>query len=111
MKLEQIKGPFSANDTKTFAETDAQYVHVGVQMPKASPIGTVVRNGSNEAAMTEGVKSADIEINGHGFAVNETGILEFDGELSDGQVKVTFKKALPAETIIDILYSSINEDE
>lgn len=111
MKLQQIRGPFSANGTYTFAETDAKYVHIGIQLPKSAPIGTVVRNGINQAALADRIKSVDIEINGHGFAINESGTLEFDGELFEGQVKLTFKKALPAETIIDILYSSINEDE
>lgn len=104
MKLLQIKGPFAANSYKEFRENDVNYVHIGIQIPNRQPISWWSEEKQKYISF-DGPPTADIEINGQGYRINERGILEFDGQLSDGYVKIQFKKNFPMETIVDIIYS------
>ena len=47
--------------------------------------------------------TADIELNGVGYRINDKGILEFD-ELAETGIEISIKKNLPWESIIDIMY-------
>lgn len=108
MRLEQIKGPFAANSTVTFRDNDANYVHIGIQVPYGKIIGWWSDEGQ-EYRSFEGVPTPEIEVNGDGYFINKTGILEFDGQLDDGYVTVKFRKDFPMETIVDIVYSTSEE--
>ena len=42
------------------------------------------------------------------YKVNETGILELDGNFGS-KLKFTFEKSMPPETIVDVIYKDANE--
>ena len=42
------------------------------------------------------------------YKVNETGILEFDGNFGP-RLKITFEKSMPPETIVYVIYKDANE--
>lgn len=108
MRLEQIKGPFAAGTSKTFRDNDANYVHIGIQVPYGKIIGWW-SDEKNKYLSFDGVPTPEIEINGDGYFINKTGILEFDGQLADGYVTVKFRKNFPMETIVDVVYSASEE--
>lgn len=109
MKLLQIKGPFAANSYKEFRDNDTNYVHIGIQVPNAQPIAWW-SNEEQKYLSTRSTIAPDVEINGTGYHINERGILEFDGQLTDGYVKILFKKNFPMETIVDVAYQNIMEE-
>lgn len=99
MELIQYKGPFKSGDEITAeARYDYTMVHIGIQIPQRQPIATWK---SQEYP-------PDLTINGKSYAVNENGILEFDGT-SEISFTVKFNKELPPETILDVIYKSTEE--
>lgn len=99
MELVQYNGPFNSGDEiKTEVRYDYTVVHIGIQIPKRQPI----------AAWKSKEYSPDLTINGNPYAVNENGILEFDGT-SEISFTVKFNKTLPPETILDVIYKSTEE--
>lgn len=99
MEVKQFKGPFYTGGTITSeARYDYEIVHMGIQIPRRQPI----------SSYTKYAYPPDLEINGMGFAVNENGILEFDG-MAEVEFTVKFLKNLPPETLIDIVYKAVEE--
>jgi hypothetical protein len=116
MKVEQIKGPFSANATKTFGATDNRtYKHLGIQIPKRQPIAYNSYRALSEGKASSpvpkhsetlsGLLDVDIETtnSAYSYKINEKNCLEFDGNLGN-EVKITFLRDMPPETIIDLIY-------
>lgn len=106
MQLIQYKGPFTAGESFTVpAQYDYTYVHIGIQFPNIQPI----------AYITDGATTADVEIGEMDggtvpYRINETGILEFDG-LAQNSWRIRFLKDIPMEGIIDITYTTTNEEK
>lgn len=99
MELVQYKGPFSSGDEiKTDVRYDYAVVHIGIQIPQRQPIST----------WKSAEYAPDLTINGHQYAVNANGVLEFDG-ISAISFSVKFNKDLPPETIMDVIYKSTEE--
>lgn len=99
MEVVQFTGPFESGDeVSTEIRYDYTVVHIGVQIPQKQPI-RYVRDKAYDG---------DLMINGKSYAVNENGILEFDGT-TEIEFKLEFTKKLPPETIIDIVYKSTEE--
>lgn len=99
MEVFQFKGPFESGDeVTTEVRYDYTIVHIGVQIPQRQPI----------AYWKEKAYGSDLTINGKPYAVNEHGILEFDGT-TEIEFKLKFTKKLPPETIVDIVYKSAEE--
>lgn len=122
MYIEQIKGPFSRNSSKTFGGTDGRvYKHIGIQIPHREPTGystyRTYRENKKEMPSHEYFPATDISITTtdvdgsleHFFIINETGILELDGDNLGGMLKVKFFKDMPPETIIDLVYAAEGE--
>lgn len=94
MELIQYTGPFAAGQTITIpAQLNYSYVHIGIQIPKRQPI----------ALVTNKALDPDITLNGQGYRVNETGILEFD-ETGETSIEIKIERDLPWESIIDIMF-------
>ena len=95
MKLVQYTGPFTAGQTITIpAQIDYTYVHIGIQVPKRQPIELI-----NTVALP-----IDLTLNGVGYRVGNTGILEFD-ETTESSIELKIERDLPLESIIDITYN------
>lgn len=116
MKAEQIKGPFSAGVTKTFGAVDGRtYKHLGIQIPKRQPITYSSYRALSEGkaaspvpAHSESLSSLlDITIEtintSYSYKISEKNCLEFDSDLGN-EVKITFLRDMPPETIIDLIY-------
>lgn len=117
MILEQIKGPFTTGQTKTFGDTDGRnYIRIGVQIPKRQPIGYSEKRAYSEKKKTvppvEGHPDIDVTIRAydvdHSYSINECGILELDGSFGSS-FTVTFNRNLPQGSIIDALYKEKGE--
>lgn len=117
MRLVQKKGPFSAGASFTAGGTSAnEFVHIGIQLPQCQPLSTnygnkrmydsVDKSNTYETVYKQAV-SPDVRITVNNsisnFYINETGILEFDGQVGTA-VTVKFLKDMPAETVIDLVY-------
>lgn len=100
MKLVQLKGPFTVGQVITVpAQYDYNYVQVGVQTPQ--------NNGHIQYLNTKKLVP-DLKINNQSYFINYNDILEFD-EISEIEMRITFNKSLPADTIIDIAYKVLDE--
>jgi hypothetical protein len=128
MKVEQIKGPFSAGAYKMFGGTDGRiYTHIGIQVPKRQPLGYTTFRAIDEGLSSDSIpelvepivpsKYCDVTIifgsesdskSSYDYKISEKGILEFDGSFTNG-ITVKFLRALPPETIIDIAYKEEGE--
>ena len=117
MKLEQIKGPFSVKSNHTFnAGAGNSYVHIGIQIPKRQPIAyseyRALNEGKEDIILVPQIPDYDITITTNesefSYKVNETGILELDGNFGS-KLKFTFEKSMPPETIVDVIYRDANE--
>lgn len=102
MKLLQLTGPFSAGQTINIpAQQNCTYVHIGIQIPRErQPIAYWKERIST--ANQKGLHP-DLVINDVEYIISEAGILEFDG-LAELTWNIEFKRDLPMETIIDIVY-------
>ena len=95
MKLVQYTGPFTAGQTISIpAQIDYSYVHIGIQVPKRQPI---------ELIKTVALP-IDLTLNGVGYRIGNTGILEFD-ETTENSIEIKIERDLPWESIIDIAYN------
>ena len=117
MKLEQIKGPFSIKSSHTSnAGARNSYVHIGIQIPQRQPIAyseyRALNEGKEELLLFPQIPDYDITITTNqsefSYKLNETGILEFDGNFGS-KLKFTFEKSMPPETIVDVIYKDANE--
>ena len=117
MKLEQIKGPFSIKSSHTFkAGAGNSYVHIGIQIPKRQPIAysayRAFNDGNEDIILFPLIPDYDVTIptseSEFSYKVNETGILELDGNFGS-KLKFTFEKSMPPETIIDVIYKDEEE--
>lgn len=106
MRLQQLTGPFAKGSSITFSNPNASYVHLGIQIPNCGPLSW--QNESGEW-VSDGQIQTDLTINGMGYRINKTGILEFDGEMETGTLKIAFNRKLPMNTIIDIIYKNTSE--
>lgn len=96
MKLVQYIGPFQSGEQLTIpTQTGYSYVQIGIQIPFRQPVSLI----------TDGPLSIDMEINGVGYRINDSCILEFD-ELNEISIDITFMRDLPWETIIDVMYDA-----
>lgn len=94
MELIQYTGPFTAGQTISIpAQTNYSYVHIGIQIPKRQPIALIVDDALD----------IDLTLNGVGYRVNDTGILEFD-ETNETSINIEIARDLPWESVIDIMY-------
>lgn len=117
MKLEQIKGPFSTKSSHTFkAGAGNSYVHIGIQIPKRQPIAyseyRALNEGKEDIILFPQIPDYDVTITTNesefSYKVNETGILELDGNFGS-KLKFTFEKSMPPETIVDVIYKDKEE--
>lgn len=117
MKLEQIKGPFSIKSSHTFkAGAGNSYVHIGIQIPKRQPIAyseyRALNEGKDDIILFPQIPDYDVTITTNesefSYKVNETGILELDGNFGS-KLKFTFEKSMPPETIVDVIYKDEEE--
>lgn len=117
MKLEQIKGPFSIKSSHTFkVDAGNSYVHIGIQIPKRQPIAyseyRALNEGKEDIILFPQIPDYDVTITTNesefSYKVNETGILELDGNFGS-KLKFTFEKSMPPETIIDVIYKDEEE--
>lgn len=96
MKLVQYIGPFQSGEQLTIpTQTGYSYVQIGIQIPFRQPVSLI----------TDGPLPIDMEINGVGYRINDSCILEFD-ELNEISINITFMRDLPWETIIDVMYDA-----
>lgn len=94
MKLIQYTGPFRAGETINVpAEIDCTYTHIGIQIPHREPMINLMNKSI----------PLDLQINGMGYRINDTGILEFT-ETSALSFTIKFLKDMPMETTVDISY-------
>ena len=117
MKLEQIKGPFSIKSSHIFkAGAGNSYVHIGIQIPKRQPIAyseyRALNEGKEDIILFPQIPDYDVTITTNesefSYKVNETGILELDGNFGS-KLKFTFEKSMPPETIVDVIYKDEEE--
>lgn len=117
MILEQIKGPFTAGQSKTFGGSAGRnYIRIGIQVPDRQPIGYSEKRAYLEkkknVPLVEGHPDIDVTITAydvdHSYSINECGILELDGNFGSS-LKVTFNRNLPQGSIIDVLYKEEGE--
>lgn len=117
MVLQQIKGPFSIKSSKTFsAGVGNSYVHIGIQIPKRQPIAyseyRALYEGKEDIVLFPQIPDYDITITTSetefSYKINETGILELDGNFGS-KLKFTFEKTMPPETIVDVVYREQEE--
>lgn len=96
MKLVQYIGPFRAGDQLTIpTQVGYTYVQIGIQVPFRQPVSLV----------TDGPLSPDMSINGVGYRINDSCILEFD-EINEISIDIEFLQDMPWETIIDVMYDA-----
>ena len=106
MRLQQLTGPFEKGSSIAFSNPNANYVHLGMQVPNRGPLSWQNESGD---WVSDGKITADLNINGTGYRINKTGILEFDGEMETGTLKIAFNRRFPMNTIIDIIYKNTGE--
>ena len=113
MKLvynEKFYGPINAGTTITVPSiTNTKYTHIGIQIPKKTPINKIINDYSEEDNIMTTINN-DVDINistsagdnrGCDYRIVDTGILEF-GNLGNNEVIIRAMRDLPVETIIDI---------
>lgn len=111
MKLRQVTGPFGANSQIHISNMNADIVHIGIQIPNRPPLswqddaGQWIGNGASQPD----VYFMHGNGNKKGYTINKCGILEFDGELSDGEATISFAHNFPMNTIVDIIFKNANE--
>nr|DAO69227.1 MAG TPA: hypothetical protein [Caudoviricetes sp.] len=101
MKLIQQKGPFSAGCSFKVGGSANEYVHIGIQIPKKSPIAIIKTELPPDVKITTNTGIST-------FCVPDTGILEFDSNVGTS-VTVNILKDLPQETIIDLVCKALGE--
>lgn len=111
MKVKQITGPFTKGQTITISPErgDDLFVHVGVQVPERWPIKDWGRESEYSPVFAIRGVTETFAVLEHKFAINEPGVLEFDG-LAEEELELTALIDLPPETIIDVVYRTW-EDE
>lgn len=117
MILEQMKGPFSAGQNKTFGGTDGRtYVKIGIQVPHRQPIGYSEKRAYLEkksgVPSIEGDPIIDVVITTNeitsNHSINEPGIFEVEGNFGN-MVTIGFPRSLPQGSIVDLLYKEEGE--
>lgn len=119
MFLQQIKGPFVVKSSYNFnAGSGNSYVHIGIQIPKRQPIAYSEyrwirdENNKNDLVLFPYKPDYDITITTNesecSYKINETGVLEFDGNFGS-KLKITFEKNMPPETTVDVMYKTAEE--
>lgn len=107
MKIKQYKGPFPSSYKLQNLDADSktQYVHIGINIPYSQPLNYDEREN---LANIYGLRIVQDNSNGSNFRINDNNILEFDG-IANSSLTITTKRALPRETIIDIICKDIEE--
>lgn len=113
MKLvynKKFYGPIVAGTTITVPNiTNTKYTHIGIQIPKKTPINKIINDYSEENNITTTIND-DVDVNisisagddkGCDYRIGDTGILEFEN-LGNNEVIIRTMRDLPVETIIDV---------
>lgn len=113
MKLvynEKFYGPIGAGTAITIPSiTNTKYTHIGIQIPKKTPINKIINDYSEKNNITTTIND-DVDVNisisagdnrGCDYRIGDTGILEFEN-LGNNEITIRTIRSLPVETIIDV---------
>lgn len=104
MIVVQKKGPFKNEQVVKADKIDGMYIsHFGVQLPRKRAIDFETKVAYKpDLSISNGDKSVNI-------SVNSAGVLEVDG-IHESHLEIKFKRDVPADTLLDFVYTSEEDD-
>ncbi len=112
MKMTQIVGPIKKGTVTTISppgDNNCTFVHIGLHIPKQWPVKDLKKKHSSPWLQVLDSSSRPGTTDEHKYLLNEHNVLEFDG-VEEKTFTIEALCDLPPETVIDIVYTTL-EDE
>lgn len=112
MKMTQIVGPIKKGTVQTISppgDNNCTFVHIGLHIPKQWPVKDLKKKHSSPWLQVLDSSSRPGTTDEHKYLLNEHNVLEFDG-VEEKTFTIEALCDLPPETVIDIVYTTL-EDE